>query len=80
MAKIKYFPICTQIFQIKEIGALGLGAPPPPIIFERQNLPQQIIHYWKGNLTENKISFKYHKYYFDIFRHFMSHFRDFGQI
>ena len=28
-----------------------LGRPAPPIIFECHKLPQQIIYYWKGNLT-----------------------------
>ena len=34
---------------------------PPPIIFEWQNLPQQIIYRRKENLTENIIHFKYRK-------------------
>ena len=29
------------------------GAPPPPIIFERLKLPQQIIYHRKGNLSES---------------------------
>ena len=36
-----------------------LGAAPPPIIFERQTLPQQTIYRWKGNLTASRIHFKY---------------------
>ena len=40
---------------------MAWGAPPPPIIFERQILPQQTIHRWKGNLTASKINFKYWK-------------------
>ena len=36
-------------------------APPPPIIFERQILPQQTIYRWKGNLTASRIHFKYWK-------------------
>ena len=29
------------------------GAPPPPIIFEGRNLPQQTIRHWKGNLSKS---------------------------
>ena len=29
------------------------GVAPPPIIFERLTLPQQIIYRWKGNLSES---------------------------
>ena len=38
-----------------------LWVPPPPIIFERQILPQQTIYRWKGNLTTSRIHFKYWK-------------------
>ena len=34
---------------------------PPPIIFERLKLPQQIIHCRKGNLSESPNHFKYWK-------------------
>ena len=34
---------------------------PPPIIFEPLVLPQQTIYRWKGNLTANRILFKYLK-------------------
>ena len=39
------------------------GVPPPPIIFERLKLPQQIIYRRKGNLSEspNSNHFKYQK-------------------
>ena len=33
----------------------------PTIIFERQILPQQTIHRWKGNLTASRINLKYWK-------------------
>ena len=32
---------------------------PPPIIFERRNLPQQTIYHWKGNLSKSPIHFRY---------------------
>ena len=35
------------------------GWPPPPIIFERFKLPQQIIYRWKGNLSESPNHQKY---------------------
>ena len=35
------------------------GAPPPPIIFERLKLPQQIIYCRKGNLSESPNHLKY---------------------
>ena len=34
-------------------------APPPPIIFERLKLPQQIIYHWKENLSESPNHQKY---------------------
>ena len=37
------------------------GPPPPPIIFKPYILPQQTIYRWKGNLTANRIHFKYLK-------------------
>ena len=33
--------------------------PPPPIIFERLKVPQQIIHRQKGNLSESPNHLKY---------------------
>ena len=33
--------------------------PPPPIIFEEQNLPKQTIYHWKGNLSKSPIHFRY---------------------
>ena len=58
----------TQFYRIKGGGGLG-GAPPPPphththtpITFEPLILPQQTIYLWKGNLTANRIHFKYLK-------------------
>ena len=40
-------------------GGGTVALPPPPIIFERQILPQQTIYRWKGNLTASRIHFKY---------------------
>ena len=36
--------------------------PPPPIIFEGLNLPQQTINHWKGNLSETPIHLNIEKY------------------
>ena len=52
--------------------------PPSRIIFERQNLPQQITYRWKGNLTENTIRFKYSD--FLIFVRFRPVLKDLKQI
>ena len=51
--------------------------PLSPIIFERQNLPQQIIYRWKENLMESRIHFKYPENilssrFFDRFSRFWS--------
>ena len=35
------------------------GPLPPLIIFERQNLPQQTVYHWKGNLLKSPIHFRY---------------------
>ena len=40
-------------------GCGGAGCPPPPIIFERLKLPQQIIYRRKGNLSESLNHLKY---------------------
>ena len=48
--------------------------PPPPIIFERLKLPQQIIYRQKGNLLEGPNHFKHQKIFW--FRDFMSNFRE----
>ena len=45
----------TQFCRIKGCG----GAGPPPIIFERLKLPQQIIYRRKGNLSESPNHKKY---------------------
>ena len=47
---------------------------PPPIIFERLKLPQEIIYRRKGNLSESPNHFKYRKNI--LFRDFMSNFRE----
>ena len=39
-------------------GCGGAGCP-PPIIFERLKLPQQVIYRRKGNLSESRNHFKY---------------------
>ena len=36
---------------------LARGSLPPPIIFERQILPKQIIYRCKGNLTASRVHF-----------------------
>ena len=48
---------CTHICRIKGCG--GAGWPPPPIIFERLKLPQQIIYRRKENLSESPNHQKY---------------------
>ena len=48
-------PLYT-ICRIKGCGGAGW---PPPIIFERLKLPQQIIYRRKGNLSESPNHFKY---------------------
>ena len=62
--------VITQFCRTKGCG--GAGCPPPPIIFERLKLPQQIIYCWKGNLSESPNHFKYRKVFW--FRDFMSNF------
>ena len=47
----------THICRIKGCG--GAGWPPPPIIFERLKLPQQIIYRRKENLSESPNHKKY---------------------
>ena len=47
----------TQFCRIKGCG--GAGCPPPPIIFKRLKLPQQIIYRRKGNLLESPNHQKY---------------------
>ena len=47
----------THICRIKGCG--GAGWPPPPIIFERLKLPQQIIYHRKENLSESPNHKKY---------------------
>ena len=47
----------THICRIKGCG--GPGWPPPPIIFERLKLPQQIIYRRKENLLESPNHKKY---------------------
>ena len=44
------YPPSTQFCRIKGCGGVGC---PPPIIFERLKLPQQIIYHRKGNLSES---------------------------
>ena len=50
-------PQSTHICRIKGCG--GAGWPPPPIIFERLKLPQQIIYRRKENLSESPNHQKY---------------------
>ena len=53
-------------------------APPPPIIFERLKLPQQIINRRKENLSESPNHKNIGKIFW--FRDFMSNFREIGGI
>ena len=46
------------ILQNKRMRRCGVP-PPPPIIFERLKLPQQIIYHRKGNLSESPNHQKY---------------------
>ena len=54
---LRYFPY-TQCCRIKGCGGAGC-LPPPPIIFQRLKLSQQIIHRRKGNLSESPNHKKY---------------------
>ena len=50
-------PIMYTILQNKRIRRCGV--PPPPIMFERLKLPQQIIYRRKGNFSESPNHLKY---------------------
>ena len=77
----------TQFCRIKGCGGAG-WPPPPPIIFERLKLPQQIIYRRKKNLSESP---NHKKYWEDILvsrfyeqfsrnRRNLGHFRKFEKI
>ena len=76
----------THICRIKGCG--GAGWPPPPIIFERLKLPQQIIYRRKENLSESPNHQKYRenilvsRFYeqFSRNRRNLGHFRKFEKI
>ena len=76
----------THICGIKGCG--GAGCPPPPIIFERLKLPQQIIYRRKENLPESPNHQKYwenilvSRFYeqFSRNRRNLGHFRKFEKI
>ena len=76
----------TQFCRIKGCG--GAGCPHPPIIFERLNLPQQIIYRRKENLSESPNHQKYwenilvSRFYeqFSRNRRNLGHFRKFEKI
>ena len=76
----------THICRIKGCG--GAGCPPPPIIFERLKLPQQIIYRRKENLSESPNHQKYwenilvSRFYeqFSRNRRNLGHFRKFEKI
>ena len=76
----------THICRIKGCG--GAGWPPPPIIFERLKLPQQIIYRLKENLSESPNHQKYwenilvSRFYeqFSRNRRNLGHFRKFEKI
>ena len=79
--------IYTHICRIKGCGGAGCP-PPPPIIFERLKLPQQIIYRWKENLSESPNHKKYwenilvSRFYeqFSRNRRNLGHFRKFEKI
>ena len=79
-------PAYTHICRIKGCG--GAGWPPPPIIFERLKLPQQIIYRRKENLSESPNHQKYwenilvSRFYeqFSRNRQNLGHFRNFEKI
>ena len=78
--------MCTHFCRIKGCG--GAGCPPPPIIFERLKLPQQIIYRRKENLSESPNHQKYwgnilvSRFYeqFSRNRRNLGHFRKFEKI
>ena len=78
--------LITHICRIKGCG--GAGWPPPPIIFERLKLPQQIIYRRKENLSESPNHQKYwenilvSRFYeqFSRNRRNLGHFRKFEKI
>ena len=78
--------MCTHICRIKGCG--GAGWPPPPIIFEKLKLSQQIIYRRKENLSESPNHQKYwenilvSRFYeqFSRNRRNLGHFRKFKKI
>ena len=80
-------PKTTHICRIKGCGGAGCP-PPPPIIFERLKLPQQIIYRRKENLSESPNHQKYwenilvSRFYeqFSRNRRNLGHFRNFEKI
>ena len=83
---MRILSINTHICRIKGCG--GAGWPPPPIIFERLKLPQQIIYRRKENLSESPNHQKYwenilvSRFYeqFSRNRRNLGHFRKFEKI
>ena len=81
-----YLKNITHICGIKGCG--GAGWPPPPIIFERLKLPQQIVYRRKENLSESPNHQKYwenilvSRFYkqFSRNRRNLGHFRKFEKI
>ena len=77
----------THFCRIKDCGGAG-WPPPPPIIFERLTLPQQIIYRRKENLSESPNHQKYwenilgSRFYeqFSRNRRNLGHFRNFEKI
>ena len=82
----EFLAVITHICRIKGCG--GAGWPPPPIIFERLKLPQQIIYRRKENLSESPNHQKYwenilvSRFYeqFSRNRRNLGHFRKFEKI
>ena len=74
------------ILQNKRMRQCGVA--PPPVIFERLKLPQQIVYCWKENLSESPNHQKYWenilvlRFYeqFSRNRRNLGHFRKFDKI
>ena len=69
----------TQFCRIKGCGGAGC---PPPIIFERLKLPQQIIYLRKENLSESPNYLKYRENILisRFYEHFSRNSRNLGHV
>ena len=88
LAIFKYFARETIYTYLQNKRMRRCGVPPPPIIFERLKLPQQIIYRRKENLSESPNHQKYwenilvSRFYeqFSRNRRNLGHFRKFEKI